>query len=94
MPGQPPGLPAFRGHDEDIHVAVIFAGEGDQRTVRREDGIGLHSRSGGQSLGSSSVAGDFPEVTRVGKDDVRPAEGRLLRQNRRIFRCGNQRNEE
>jgi hypothetical protein len=33
------GLSALGGDYEDVHVAVIFAGEGDQRTVRGENRI-------------------------------------------------------
>ena len=80
MIGQPPRHAARGRHDEDIHVAVILAGEGDERSVRRKYRVGFHPRCRGEPLGLAAVARDAPQIGRVGKHDLCPAERRVPQQ--------------
>jgi len=71
---------AAHGHDEDVGVAVVVAGEGHQRAVRREARIGLGARKAGQAQRVAAVAADHPEVIGVGEGDLRVTDRGLAQQ--------------
>ncbi len=94
MVGQAPrDAPAGRDH-EDVGIAVVLAGEGDERPVRRETRQALIPDVPRQAGGPASLAPDDPEVAGAGEDDVRPAEGRVLGQDRFGGRGGGRRGRE
>ena len=82
MIGQPAGDAPGRRDDIDVRVPVVLPGEGDERAVGGEGRQALEADAGRQPRGRASVAPDEPEVAGVGEDDVRPAERRVLGQER------------
>ena len=91
MPGEPFGDAADRRHDKYIDIAVIFAGERDQRSVRREDRVGFETRPRGQPSGIAALSRHAPQVARIREDNLTAAQSRLLKQQRRtgITESGN-----
>ncbi len=87
MVSQPARRSAGSRNEVDVQVAFVFAGESDLRSVRREDRIGLQSDAIGQSLGIAAFARHDPEVPGEGKGHVRPADRRLLEEERFVLFC-------
>jgi hypothetical protein len=69
--------------DEDVGVAIVFAGEGDLRAVGREDRVGLDAGAGRQAGGVAAVAVNAPQIAGVGEDNKGAIEGRALEQGMR-----------
>ena len=80
VPRQPLRLTARGRHDEDIDVAVVFAGEGDATAVGRERGARLDAGARREPAGGAPLAGHAPQVAPVDEHDVGPAERRALHQ--------------
>src|SRR5260370_4841908 len=70
MPGEAARDTAGGGHDEDILVAVVVAGEGNGCAVGGELGVGFDAQAGGEADGFAPRAGGAPKVAGVGEDDV------------------------
>jgi len=58
--GQLTGLAAGGGHDVDLLIAVVLAGEGDPFAVGRELGEEFHAGMRGEARGSASACGCGP----------------------------------
>ena len=70
VPGQPPGLAALAGDDENIVVAVPRRREGDPFTVRRERrGCTDGARCDGQASRFAAVFLDQPQIAAIAEDD-------------------------
>ena len=82
MIGQPAGDAPGRRDDVDVRVPVVLPGEGDERAVGGEGRQALEADAGRQPRCRAAVAPDEPEVAGVGENDVRPAERRVLGQER------------
>jgi len=67
-------VPSDEGN-KHVDIAVVFAGEGDLRSVGRQDGVPFHPHAGGQGHRISAVAADHPEVVGEAEDDLSPADG-------------------
>ena len=70
MEGQPAGLAADGGHDVDVAVAVVLAGEGEPLAVGRELGVLLDAVAGCQPTRDAAVVVHEPEVALVGEYDL------------------------
>src|ERR1039458_4199028 len=86
--GQLLGLAAIRGHDVDLLIAVVLAGERDPLAIGRELREQLDAGVRGESRGRAACRVDQPEVAAVGEYDavivdVRKAEELGLRGHRR-----------
>ena len=84
MIGEAAGHAAGGGNDEDIAVAVVFAGEGDHGAVGGEIWKGLDADAGSEAVSVAAVAADDPEIVGVVEDDLRLADGGETKQERRI----------
>ena len=78
VPGEAARDAAGGGHDEDIFVTVVVAGEGDGCAVGGELGVCFDAQTGGEADGFAAGAGDAPEVAGVGEDDLCFAESWFL----------------
>jgi hypothetical protein len=72
MPGQPPGLPAPGGNQEDIEVAVPIRGEGDPLPIGAPHRAIVMSRVGGESHRLPAPGRHPPEVSLVGEGNRAP----------------------
>jgi len=88
MRGQPHRNPSVRRHDEDIDIPVIFAREGDLRTVRRKSRMLLVAWIRGQADRVAALPRHPPQITRIDKDDGVAAERRFPKNQRRCLRGG------
>jgi hypothetical protein len=84
MIGEAAGHASGGGNDEDIAVAVVFSGEGDQGAVGREIWKGLDTHAGSEAVSVAAVAADDPEIVGVIESDLRLADGGETKQERRI----------
>ena len=82
MPGESFRHATRSGDNEDIHVAVVLAGEGDACTVRRKCRLGFITGSAREAHGVASVARHAPKVARIGKHDMGLAQRWLLQKQR------------
>ena len=73
--GQPLGLAALGGHDVDLGVAVVLAGEGELLAVGREAGEHLEAVVAGQPAGDAARRRDGVQVAGVGEDDAVAVDG-------------------
>ena len=69
-----------RGNGEYIRIAVVFAGEGDRRPVRRKNRRIFQTHSGGQADRAAAFARNRPKISRISKRDQFPAKGGRLKQ--------------
>ena len=86
MPRKSPRHAARGGHDEDVDVAVVLAGEGDRGAVGRKLRIGFDAGAGGQPPRLAACARHAPEVAGIGEDDGGGAQGWPLDEIVRIGR--------
>jgi hypothetical protein len=68
--GQLLGLAAIRGHDVDLLIAVVLAGEGDPLAVGRELREQLDAGVRGQARGRAAGRVHQPQVAAVGERDA------------------------
>ena len=94
MPRQPLRHAALGGDHEHVGVAVVLAGERDPFAVGRERRIRLDARPRRQSPRLAAGARHAPEIAGEDEDDLRGAERRLLRKNRRLGRGGRRREQD
>src|SRR5262245_22669944 len=87
MAGQSFGDAARSRHCIDVDVAVVFTGEGYSITIRREARGRLYSDPGGQTARLAAVTRYDPEISRIGEDDMSPAECGVAHQQR-LLRLG------
>ncbi len=78
--GEAPRHPAVGGHDVDVLVAVVVAGEGDQRAVRREARERLLALRGREPRGDPAPLRGDPDVAGVDERDLRRGHGGLAHQ--------------
>ena len=76
------GTPPDGGDDEHVHVAVVFAGEGDARAVGRKRRIGFDAGAAGEAHGVAAITRHTPQIARVGEHDMGFAQRGLLQQQR------------
>src|SRR5207244_11100445 len=62
--------------------------EGDQRAVRRKDGIVFNARAHGESARITAFARDAPEIAGMDKDNMGAAEGGFLQEQVRVGVAG------
>ena len=74
---EPRRLPARRGHNVDVQVAVVRRAVGDLRAVRREPWERLFSSRRAQTHGRAALLGHDPDITRVNKRDLILRDRRL-----------------
>jgi hypothetical protein len=89
MIGESPRHATSGGDHVDISIAIVFAGEGDHRTVRGKVREGLDADSRSEPMRIAAIAADDPEVIGVVEDDSRLAHGGKAQQKRRIRLGGN-----
>jgi hypothetical protein len=95
VPCETLGDSAGGGHDKDIDVAVVFAGEGDLHSIGGETRIGLQTGADREAGRLAAGARDAPQVLRVNEDDVGLAEGGLLEEQALTGRgCRRERHEQ
>src|SRR4030095_4960019 len=80
MPGDSPRNSSSGRHYVDIDVAVVFAGESDLPSVRREERPRLDSGTGRQSLCRSAFPAHQPEIPRIDKGNLSRAQRRSLKE--------------
>ena len=64
------GLAAIRGHDVDLLIAVVLAGEGDPLAIRRELREQLDTGVRGEARGRAARRAGQPQVPAVGEYDA------------------------
>src|SRR5258706_103460 len=69
MIGEALRLPALRGNNINIGIAVIGGGEGDPFAVGRKFGVELVAGAGSEPAGGAPFAWGSPEIAGVGEDD-------------------------
>src|ERR1700722_20232540 len=82
MIGESPRDAATGRHEVDVGVAVVLSGECDLCAVWREMRVSLYTYAVCQPHSLTSFARQDTEVACEGEDDLRLAEGGLLRQER------------
>ena len=80
--GEAPRQPAARGHHVDVLVAVVVAGERDQRAVRREARERLLALGRREPLRDATRLRGDPDVARVDEGDLGRRHRRLPHQPR------------
>ena len=80
--GQPARHAARGRNDKNVGIPVVLARECDRFAVGRERRIVLDPDAGRQPRGRSAVARREPEVAGISEHDFRPAERRVLGQER------------
>ena len=78
--GEPLRHAALGGHDVDLGVAVVLAGEGDLLAVGREAGEHLEAFVAGQPAGDAAGGRHGVQVAGVGEDDLVAVDGREAEQ--------------
>ncbi len=68
MEGQALRLAAGRGHDEDVGIAFVLAGEGDPLAVRTELGKAFIAVVRGDAGGHAAGKRRFPQIAFRGED--------------------------
>src|SRR5215813_7930620 len=78
MIGQTLRHPPQRGHDVNIHVAIVLTSEGNHRPIGGKDGVSLRANACREAFGISTGAAYDPQIARVDEDKVRAINCWLL----------------
>jgi hypothetical protein len=70
----------------NIVIAVLLAGEGDLRSIGREDGV-VRPAGTGEPFGVAALARDRPQVAAMDEDDMGAVEGWMAQNQGLLVAC-------